>query len=79
MDKTERKLLSVIESRLGVTPKLSAGISELDLDSIKIADFVRELEDEFGVRFDQDVFEVETIAELAAYIRVRLAESSSPS
>lgn len=76
MDRVEAELLRVIHARYRITPDLSSNIADLNLDSIKIADFLRELEDEFDVAFDQDVFEVETIADLATDIRGRLAESS---
>ncbi|MDH3316723.1 MAG: acyl carrier protein [Gammaproteobacteria bacterium] len=76
MDSIETELIMVIEARLRVNTTVSSKISELNLDSIKTADFLSELEDEFDVRFDQDVFEVETIADLAAYIRERLRETS---
>lgn len=76
MESIETELVKVIKSRLHVTAAISSKISELNLDSIKTADFLSELESEFDVRFDQDVFEVETIADLAEYIRDRLPETS---
>jgi acyl carrier protein len=76
MDRVESKLLRAIDARLGATPELSSRITELNLDSIKTAEFLRELEDEFDVTFDQDVFELETIADLAAHIRARQTEYS---
>ncbi len=76
MDRVEAELLRVIHARYRITPDLSSRIADLNLDSIKTADFLRQLEDEFDVTFDQDVFEVETIADLATDIRGRLAESS---
>ncbi len=76
MDRVETDLLRVIRARLRVTPELSSKITELNLDSIKTAEFLRELEDEFDITFDQDVFEVETVTDLAAYVRQRLARHS---
>lgn len=71
----ESHLVRVIEARLRVTAVPSNRIRDLNLDSIKTAEFLSELEDEFEVRFDQDVLEVETVADLAAYIGERLADS----
>ena len=68
MDRVETELVKVIHARLHATPELSSRITDLNLDSIKTADFLRELEDEFD----------ETVADLAAYIRARRAESSEP-
>lgn len=76
MDPVETELLRLMEARLRVTPELNSTLTELNLDSIKTADFLRELEFEFDVQFDQDVFELETVADLAAYIRGRLTETS---
>lgn len=76
MDSVDTELIKAIETRLHVTATESSKISELNLDSIKTADFLSELEYEFDVRFDQDVFDVETVADLAAYIRERLPEPS---
>jgi len=76
MDRVETELLRLMEARLHVTPELSSSLNELNLDSIKTADFLRELEFEFDVQFDQDVFELETVSDLAAYIRERLTETS---
>ncbi len=77
MDRVETKLLKLMEARLGVAPDLSSNLTELNLDSIKTADFIRELEFDFDVQFDQDVFELETVGDLAAYIRERLTETSA--
>ncbi len=76
MDRTETRLVEVLNARLGVTPKLSSRISELNLDSLRIFELISELEYEFEARFDQDVLELETIADLAAYIRERQPETS---
>ncbi len=77
MDRVETELLRLMETRLRVTPELNSTLTDLNLDSIKTADFLRELEFEFDVQFDQDVFELETVADLAVYIRARLTETSS--
>ncbi len=77
MDRVETELLRLMETRLRVTPDLNSTLTDLNLDSIKTADFLRELEFEFDVQFDQDVFELETVADLAVYIRARLTETSS--
>ena len=76
MDRVETELVKLMEARLRVTPTLSSELTELNLDSIKTADFLRELEFEFDVTFDQDVFELDTVGDLAAYIRERVAETS---
>lgn len=76
MDRVETELIRLMGSRLRITPDLSSKLTELNLDSLKTADFLRELEYQFDVRFDQDVFELDTVGELVAYIRERLTEPS---
>lgn len=76
MDRVETELIRLMESRLRITPDLSSKLTELNLNSLETADFLRELEYQFDVRFDQDVFELDTVGELAAYLRERLTEPS---
>ena len=40
-------------------------------DSLRLADFVSDLEKAFHIRADQDIFDVETLRDLADYIRER--------
>ncbi|MDX1514277.1 MAG: acyl carrier protein [Gammaproteobacteria bacterium] len=61
-------LLELVRARVGVALTAQDDLARIGLDSLAMADLVRELEDEFGVRFDQDVFEVTTISDLAVYI-----------
>lgn len=37
-----------------------------------MAEFITELEDKFDIRVDQDIFDVDSIGALAAYIEIRL-------
>jgi acyl carrier protein len=76
MDRVETGLLRFIKARLWVTPAMSTKLTDLNLDSIKTADFFRELEVEFDVRFDRDVFGPDTVADPAAYVRERVTETS---
>jgi len=65
----EQRLLALIQERLGVAIKASDRLTSLGVDSLALMDFVADLEKEFGFRGDQDLFDLETVAELAAYIR----------
>lgn len=68
-DAVEQRLLALIQERLGVTVEASDRLTSLGVDSLALMDFVADLEKEFGFRGDQDLFDLETVAELAAYIR----------
>lgn len=65
---TEAHLIALFSERCGVSLTASADLSEIGIDSVAMAELLTELEDEFDVRVDQDIFEVDTISALAAYI-----------
>ena len=67
----EAHLISTLRVRFGVSPDPSVELTSIGIDSLAMADLITELEDEFDVRVDQDIFEVETISALAIYIKAR--------
>ena len=67
----EARLLDTIHVRLGVDAGIDDRLDSLGVDSLRLADFVSDLEKAFGFRADQDIFDVETIRELAAYVHER--------
>ena len=71
MDEVETRLLKAINARLGASPALPDELTSLGVDSVKMADFIIAIEERFDIRVDQDIWDVETVAELAAYIRTR--------
>jgi len=68
-DDVEERLKALIQGRLGVAVEASDELTSLGVDSLALMDFVAGLEKEFGFRADQDLFDVETVAALADYIR----------
>ena len=68
-DALEQRLLELVERRLRVEATLDTPLTGLGVDSLRLADFVTDLERHFDLDADQDLFEVETLGELAAYIR----------
>lgn len=67
----EKRLLSAVNDELGVDAQPGDSLDRLGVDSLRLAEFVLELEKSFGFRADQDIFEVETLSELARYIEER--------
>lgn len=67
----EHRLVTVIRERLGIDVTGSTSLTSLGVDSLDMMDFVSRLERELGFRADQDIFEVETVSELARYILER--------
>jgi len=68
-DALERQLLELVGRRLGVEATPDTPLTGLGVDSLRLADFVVDLERHFDLDADQELFEVETLGELAAYIR----------
>ncbi len=71
MDEVETRLLEAINARLGASPALPDALTSLGVDSVKMADFIITIEEQFDIRVDQDIWDVNTVGELAAYIRTR--------
>lgn len=65
------RLQAMIQERLGVAVAPADPITSLGVDSLALMDFVAVLEKEFCFRADQDIFDVETVGELADYIGER--------
>ena len=68
MNNVERRLLDLVERRSGQRPGLDDPLTALGIDSIEMADFIGVLEEEFRIRVDADIMDVERLAELAHYI-----------
>ncbi|MFN3193293.1 MAG: acyl carrier protein [Aureliella sp.] len=69
MEKIEEVLLRRLNQKFGTDPSLSDGLAFVGADSVGMAELTVELEQEFGVTINDDVFRVETVQELADYIR----------
>jgi acyl carrier protein len=74
----EGRLIETIHARLGSSPEITDPLSSLGVDSLRLAGFVSDLEEVFGIRADQDIFDVETVQELADYIRDRMRGGQEP-
>ena len=71
MDSVETALTDAIRQRFGREADLSTRLDALGVDSLQMADLVDLLERRFRIEVDQDLFEVETLADLADYVRAR--------
>ena len=67
----EARLVEALGRRTGSTPDPRADLRALGIDSVELAGLVYEIEDAFGIRVDEEVFDVGTLAELARYIGAR--------
>lgn len=71
MDDIEARLIAAIASRYHRESNADTVLSSLGVDSMQMADLVGDIENRFGIEVDQDIFDAETVAQLAAYIRER--------
>lgn len=77
VDYIEEKLISQLAEKFGTQPELSDGLSYIGADSVGMAELTVEMEKEYGITFADDIFSVETVQELADYIRDRQKSSAS--
>lgn len=73
MKSIEETLLDRLEAKFGSRPQLSDGLAFLGIDSVGMAELTFELEDQFNVRVGDDIIHVDTVQDLANYIRERQA------
>ena len=73
MDEIEKRLAEAVRVRYGRVAESGTALASLGVDSMQMADLVGDLEREFHIEVDQDVFDAETLGELADYVRARQA------
>lgn len=71
----ESKLLGILKNKFGGDPQLSDGLVFIGVDSIGMAELTLDLESEFAVTVNEALADVETVQELANYIRDLQADS----
>lgn len=67
----EAHLLVALRVRFGAKITPSTDLSRLGVDSLSMADLIMDLEDEFNIRVDQEIFDIDTARGLAVYITQR--------
>ncbi|MGN6135285.1 MAG: acyl carrier protein [Aureliella sp.] len=77
MDAIESILLEKLAAMFGGQPKLSDSLLLLGVDSVGMAELTFDIEKQFGIRVDDAILDVDTVADLAAYVRQKQAGSSA--
>ena len=75
MDAIEEKLLASFEEKFGNKPELDDELSFLGVDSVGMAELTVEIERDFQIEVDDQIVNVDTVQDLAAYIRERAPKS----
>lgn len=76
MESIEQKIIDQIGQKFGQTPRLDDGLAYIGVDSVGMAELTFEIESEFGITVTDDIFHVETVQELADYVRDRQQPAS---
>ena len=71
MQEIRRRLAELIRTKTGVMPRSDDPLASLRIDSLSMAELTVEVERAFGIRVEEDILDVETVAELAEYIEAR--------
>ncbi|MCC6509569.1 MAG: acyl carrier protein [Pirellulaceae bacterium] len=72
METIESVLLIQLAEKFGGQPQLSDSLILVGVDSVGMAELTFDIEKRFGIRVDDEVLEVDTVQDLANYIRQRL-------
>ncbi len=77
MESIEDKLLSSLADKFGVRPELKDELALIGVDSVGMAELTVEIEKDFGIRVQDDIVNVDTVQDLADYVRERLNTSAN--
>jgi acyl carrier protein len=67
----EEQISRVLSEELGRDVRVTDSLDSLGIDSVRMAQLAIEIEDHFGFRVDEELLDVETVQELAEYVRSR--------
>ncbi len=71
MDTIEQQIAQLLHDELGRSLDADAPLTDLGVDSLRMAELAGSFEKRFRIRVDQDLMDAETIRELADYVRAR--------
>ena len=75
MDTIEQQIMQALQDELGRCVKPTDSLGRLGIDSLRMAEFASGLEHRFGIRVDEELLDVDTVAQLADYVRRRISET----
>jgi acyl carrier protein len=77
VDTIESELVRQLSEKFGGHPKLDDSLLLIGVDSVGMAELTIEIEKQFNVRVDDSILDVQTVQELADYVRQRQASKVS--
>ena len=75
MESLEDQLISQLAKKFDTQPKLSDSLAYVGVDSVGMAELTLEIEEAYGIKVAEDIFDVQTVQEMADYIRERQGSS----
>lgn len=75
MDTIEQQILQTLQDELGRSVNPTDSLNRFGIDSLRMAELASELAHRFGVQIDQDLLDVDTVAELTDYVKRRMPEA----
>ncbi len=77
MDVIEQTIIDYVKRTVGGNPRPTDNLAMVGVDSVGMAELTFELEKRFSIRVDDDVLDLETIGDLAGYIREKRVAAES--
>lgn len=71
MDVIEQEIVDYLRKSIGGNPRSTDSLAVIGIDSVGMAELTFELEKRFSIRVDDDVLDLETVADLVRYVRER--------
>ncbi len=71
MSSVETRLLEALAAQTGSAPRRCDDLAALGIDSVEMAGFIGELERQFDIRVDEEIFDVVTVEDLIRYVESR--------
>jgi acyl carrier protein len=71
MDVIEETIIDYLKKNVGGNPRPTDSLALVGVDSVGMAELTFELEKRFSVRVEDEFMDLETISDLANYIRER--------
>lgn len=75
MSSIETEIIHALNAELGKDVHATDSLGSLGIDSLRMVQLATELERRFGFRVDEELLDVETVEELAEYVRSRSGRS----
>lgn len=69
MPTLEDEIADRLAKKFGIRPELSDSLVMIGVDSVGMAELTFELEKAFGIKVDDALLDVETVQDLANYVR----------